>query len=306
MNSQQGSIRLFRYLGVDVYLHWLWFLVALYEIQWRSRAYSSPIWNVIEYVGLFAIVLFHEYGHALACKQVGGVANRIMLWPLGGLAYVNPPQRAGANLWSIAAGPLVNVALVVVFKVIGVVCRAYGIPQLAPNAFALLRSLAYINIGLLFFNLLPIYPLDGGQILRSLLWFVFGRARSLMIASVLGLAGVFGLAVLAIKLESGWFAAIALFILMNCWSGMKHAWALNKIAKLPRREGAYACPSCKAAPILAAVWKCDQCNSQFDTFETHAQCPACNKQFARTHCPECGAMNPIAAWSQAVAATAHS
>ena len=57
-------------------------------------------------------MLLHEFGHALACRQVGGVANRIVLWPLGGIAYVNPPPRPGAVLWSIAAGPLVNVALV--------------------------------------------------------------------------------------------------------------------------------------------------------------------------------------------------
>ena len=56
-------------------------------------------------------MLTHEFGHALACRSVGGTADNIMLWPLGGVAYVNPPQRPGATLWSIAAGPLVNVAL---------------------------------------------------------------------------------------------------------------------------------------------------------------------------------------------------
>ena len=109
--SGQGSIRLFKIKGIDVYLHWSWFLVALYEIQARKGQYSSVAWNVIEYLALFAIVLTHEFGHALACRSVGGSADTIMLWPLGGVAYVNPPQRPGATLWSIAAGPLVNVAL---------------------------------------------------------------------------------------------------------------------------------------------------------------------------------------------------
>ena len=108
---QQGSIHLFRIAGVDLYLHWSWFLVALIEIQnWRGR-YSSVFWSALEYLALFLIVLLHEFGHAMACRQVGGTANRIMLWPLGGVAYVNPPQRPGATLWSIAAGPLVNLAL---------------------------------------------------------------------------------------------------------------------------------------------------------------------------------------------------
>src|ERR1700686_518724 len=109
--TSQGSIHLFRINGIDVYLNWTWFLVALFEIEARKGRYSSVVWNVIEYLALFAIVLTHEFGHALACRQVGGTANRIMLWPFGGVAYVDPPPRPGATLWSIAAGPLVNVAL---------------------------------------------------------------------------------------------------------------------------------------------------------------------------------------------------
>jgi Zn-dependent protease len=109
LNIRQGSIHLFRVRGVDVFLHWSWFLVAAIEIETRKGIYGSILWNVYEYVALFAIVLLHEFGHAMACRQVGGTANQIVLWPLGGVAYVKPPQRPGATLWSIAAGPLVNV-----------------------------------------------------------------------------------------------------------------------------------------------------------------------------------------------------
>src|SRR6201996_4056762 len=107
----RSSFRIFRIAGITVYLNWTWFIVALYEIQARKARYSSISWNVLEYLALFAIVLTHEFGHALACRSVGGSADTIMLWPLGGVAYVNPPQRPGAMLWSIVAGPLVNVAL---------------------------------------------------------------------------------------------------------------------------------------------------------------------------------------------------
>ena len=69
------------------------------------------ILNVLEYISLFAIVLTHEFGHQFACRSVGGKTHDIILWPLGGVAYVSPPQRPGAQLWSIAAGPLVNVLL---------------------------------------------------------------------------------------------------------------------------------------------------------------------------------------------------
>jgi Zn-dependent protease len=79
MPTHQGSIRLFRAAGVTVFLHWSWFLVAVYEINTSSRRYSSPVFNVLEYLALFLIVLLHEFGHALACRQVGGVANQIVL-----------------------------------------------------------------------------------------------------------------------------------------------------------------------------------------------------------------------------------
>ena len=111
MNLNRGAILLGSIAGIRLYLHWSWFLVAAYEIQAGSGRYSSVIWNVLEYLSIFVIVLMHEFGHALACRQVGGTANQIMLWPLGGIAYVDPPQRPGATLWSIVAGPLVNVAL---------------------------------------------------------------------------------------------------------------------------------------------------------------------------------------------------
>ena len=124
--KRKGSIHLFRLAGIDVFLHWSWFLVALFEIQSRKRNYGSLLWNVAEYLSLFLIVLLHEFGHSLACRQVGGTANTIVLWPLGGVAYVDPPQRPGATLWSIAAGPLVNVALFPVLYAALMIARMSG------------------------------------------------------------------------------------------------------------------------------------------------------------------------------------
>src|SRR5580658_9366959 len=120
----QSSIRLFRFAGVDLYLHWSWFLVAAFEISQRTKAYSSPIWAVLEYLALFFIILFHEYGHALACRQVGGRVNKIVLWPFGGAAHISPPMRPGATLWSVAAGPLVNVVLLAAFSIVLISSRS--------------------------------------------------------------------------------------------------------------------------------------------------------------------------------------
>jgi len=159
----------------------------------------------------------------------------------------------------------------------------------------LLRAVFYINFGLLIFNILPIYPLDGGQILRSLLWFVLGRARSLLVATVLGFVGVAAFIGLAIWTHSAWTGAIAVFMLLNCWGGLQHARALLRLTKLPRREG-FACPACKAAPPIGDVWKCAQCAQPFDTFEHKGICPTCGAQFPITSCVECGAASPISEW----------
>ena len=76
--TQKGSFKFFRGFGIDVYVHWSWFVVAAWDIQGRTGAYQSLLWNVLEYLSLFGLVLMHEFGHALACRQTGGTANQIM------------------------------------------------------------------------------------------------------------------------------------------------------------------------------------------------------------------------------------
>src|SRR5437763_16024754 len=157
----KGAIRLFRLWGIDVFLHWSWLLVAIYEIQTRQGEYHYKIWNVIEYITLFAIVVMHEFGHALACRSVGGKADRIVLWPLGGIAFVQPPQRPGAYLWSIAAGPLVNVLLIPVTVGFYMAARS-GALLVSRDVAHFAQAVMVINALLLVFNTLPIYSLDGG------------------------------------------------------------------------------------------------------------------------------------------------
>jgi len=298
---RSGSFRLFRLNGIDVFLHWSWFLVAVFEIQGRSRSYSSMGWNVAEYLALFAIVTFHEFGHALACRQVGGRANRIVLWPLGGVAYVDPPPRPGATLWSIAAGPLVNVVLLPVLGGLYYFGRSADWAATMPDIYRLVRAVFAIDFGLLIFNVLPVYPLDGGQILRSLLWFVMGRANSLMAAAIIGILGALGFIAWALYEQDAWLGLISVFVLMNCWSGLQHARALMRLAKLPRRAG-FACPVCNSAPPIGEYWKCNRCGQAFDTFQTWAVCPHCSTQFPTSVCMDCGRQSPLSAWTSAALA----
>ncbi len=297
MPTHQGAIRLFRLAGIDVFLHWSWFVVAVYEIQVRASGYSSPAWNVLEYLSLFAIVTLHEFGHALACRQVGGTAERIVLWPLGGVAYVKPPQRPGATLWSLAAGPLVNVALVPILMGLGWLFGSLGWPETHPDLFRLLRAVSFMNLMILVFNLLPVYPLDGGQILRSLLWYGLGRARSLMAATVLGFLGVLALAALAVRVRSVWLGIVAVFVAFNCWSGFQQARRLSELARLPRHHG-FACPSCGAAPPIGLFWGCELCGQAFDSFEARGRCPFCAAPFDAAHCVDCGSEHEVASWAR--------
>src|ERR1700686_4035730 len=221
-----GTIRLFKFSGIQVYLHFSWFIVAAYQLTQRLNNYQSPIFAAYEYLALFGIVLLHEFGHALACRQTGGYADRIVLWPLGGIAFVSPPRRPGAVLWSIAAGPLVNVALVPVLELLWTFAQHASWSYDAPDTIRLIWTIRAINYGLLIFNMLPVYPLDGGQILRALLWFPLGEIRSLQIASVIGLIGGACLAAFAIFSWSFWLGIMAFFLLSRAIAGWQYAKAL--------------------------------------------------------------------------------
>jgi Zn-dependent protease len=263
MVSQNGALKLFRLFGIDVYLHWTWAVAAYFMIQRRTPAYAevgaSTYWAALEYCTLFAIVLMHEFGHALACKSVGGKANLIVLWPLGGVAFVSPPHRPGAVLWSIFAGPMVNMILVpITFAAVyfagGADVLQNFLFHLEPGTNGLSIFLCHIlelNILLLIFNLMPIFPLDGGQILQSLFWFFLSYERSLMIVSIIGLMGGLALAGLALMARDIWIVIMAAFIIMQAWRGFTISRQIFAEARSGRAVPP-PLPSGKSAPPVPA------------------------------------------------------
>ena len=298
VSTQSGSFRFFRVAGIQVYVHWSWFVVAWIELSTRRHIYSSWAWNLAEYLGLFFIVLLHEFGHVLACRQVGGVANEIVLWPLGGVALARPPPRAGAELWTIAAGPLVNVVLWPILWAAALGVGAFGLQSQLPDLQRLLLMLWFINRGLLIFNVLPIYPLDGGQILRSLLWFKLGRARSLHLTASIGLVGIVGVGAYALWRNPNallWIALLGFFLGSQCVAALRQARALVALENLPRRSG-FACPNCHVAPPAVPVWQCAQCGNRFDVFATHGVCPHCQTAVHGVACLDCGMEHPLERW----------
>jgi Zn-dependent protease len=239
----KGAFPLFRVAGIRVYLHFTWFIVAVLEVTRFAHRYHNPIWAVFEYLGLFGIVLLHEFGHALACRQTGGQADTIVLWPLGGIAFVKPPPRPGAYLWSIAAGPLVNAVLFPLLTLLAVAVARLHWRTVHPDFYNFVVTIFLINGVLLFFNLIPVYPLDGGQIVRGLLWLKIGPIRSLKVASIIGFGGAILFAWWAFASRSIWLGILAFFIFSQAQAGWRAAQNLAlETEEAARRDAAISPP----------------------------------------------------------------
>jgi hypothetical protein len=158
-----------------------------------------------------------------------------------------------------------------------------------------LSAFAWTNGILLVFNILPIYPLDGGQILQSLLWFVLGRGRSMAVATVIGFVGVAGLGGLAIYMQSWWTGAMAFYIGSRCWLGWK-AGVLMRARENARPRPLFACPACASPPLIGKFWQCSNCQASFDTYETGGVCPSCGNSYQVTECASCQTRSPIQQW----------
>lgn len=232
--SNQAGIRLFKAFGIQVSLHWTWFLVAYYRFQMGKGSYDQHLWMLAEYVSLFVIVLMHEFGHSLACRSVGGSSDRIILWPFGGIAFVQPPPRPGAFLWSIAAGPLVNVVLWPVLAAVRYF--VFQMPGVSSDAMQFIDAVEFINRILLIFNLLPIYPLDGGQIFQSILWFFIGQAKSTLIAAGLGLVVALLCGGYALLKGQIWLGILAIFLVSQSWRSFQWARASLRDEKTEREN----------------------------------------------------------------------
>ena len=174
---RSSGLRAGRLFGIDIWLHWvLLAIIALKLIDILLEPgghYGAPMVAFASFaLALLVTILLHEFGHAYAAYRQGGDTEKIILWPLGGLAVCNAPQHPGSQFWVAAGGPLVNLGLGLL--AMGA-CLARGwnfLPFSSELVFwqRLVQNLFLWNFVLLIVNLLPCYPLDGGRILHSLLW----------------------------------------------------------------------------------------------------------------------------------------
>jgi Zn-dependent protease/CBS domain-containing protein len=225
------SIALGRLFGVEIGLHYSWFIIALLITLSLVGQFGAtdPTWSraivwasAIVTAGLFFVsIVLHELSHALVARARGVPVRSITLFALGGVATMDKPAPdARTEFWVAVAGPLASVAIGLGCYVLAASLGWAPQADVGPPT-AVLGWLGFINISLALFNLIPGFPLDGGRILRAILWGRRGDAdRATMTAARVGQTVAFGFIILGLLQFFGgtgtgglWIAFIGWFLL---------------------------------------------------------------------------------------------
>ena len=179
-------IKLFKLLGFEVRIDWSWIIIALL-IAWSLskgvfpsyyKNLSAPTYwwmGIIGALGLFLSIIAHEFSHSLVARRYGLPMKGITLFIFGGVAEMEEePQSARVEFMMAIAGPLSSIVIALVFYGVYSLGKQGG---LAEPVNGVIGYLAMINAILAGFNLLPAFPLDGGRVLRSILWGVKKNLR---------------------------------------------------------------------------------------------------------------------------------
>ncbi|AOS45827.1 Stage IV sporulation protein FB [Lacunisphaera limnophila] len=166
------SINLFRVFGIQLAVHASFgLLLAYYGWQgWQYGGLIGMLWSVALIVLFFGCVVLHELGHSLTARRYGVRVPRILLLPIGGMAEMEQiPRRPAAELLITVAGPAVNFALVLLLLPLVWQPLLGQVPVMEFSATDMLVQLWWGNLVMGTFNLLPVFPMDGGRIFRALL-----------------------------------------------------------------------------------------------------------------------------------------
>lgn len=168
--GEEGSetpARGIRIFGVPVRLHFTFVLLLIFIVTLGVRGGESALFNVIYIVALFSSVLLHELGHVGVARRYGIRTQEIVMYPIGGVARLERSPKPKEELWIALAGPAVNVLIsTALFAYLG-----YSDPAVlaSPKDENLLARIAFGNLILAAFNMVPAFPMDGGRVLRALL-----------------------------------------------------------------------------------------------------------------------------------------
>jgi Zn-dependent protease len=203
-----SSLTLFHVRGIKISVDWSWFLILFLLIFWMSRFYgdllnesgaaTTPfVLAVLSAIGFFGSILLHELGHAVAARRNGIGITGIQLWIFGGMARMDrEADSPGTELKVALSGPLVTLAIVVALTAVGIAAVGWDEFRNAAvlestagvsGVVAMVAWLAFINLLVLLFNLIPAFPMDGGRVARAIAWWRTGdRTAATRFAANLG------------------------------------------------------------------------------------------------------------------------
>jgi Zn-dependent protease/predicted transcriptional regulator len=229
----QAQVKLGRIAGISIGLHYSWFIIALLIALSLGAHFhmANPHWSdvivwsaaIITGVMFFAALLLHELAHSILAKARGMKVREITLFALGGISQIeSEAPNAKAEFWIAIAGPITSAAIGIVL--IGAAWLAGWRSGTEPETpvTAVLLWLGYINLALAAFNMIPGYPLDGGRVLRAVIWWITRSAdRATRLASQIGQTVAFAIILLGLFqffTERGnfgglWLAFIGWFLL---------------------------------------------------------------------------------------------
>ena len=190
------KIHLFTIFGFNVGIDVTWLFLAVL-VTWSLASGLFPTWfrgyptatywwmGVAGALGLFLSIVFHEFWHSIVARYYGLPMRGITLFIFGGVAEMeDEPQNAKTELLMAIAGPISSVVLGVIFLLVYLGGRSLAWPEPVGGVMV---YLGWLNIVLAVFNMLPAFPLDGGRVLRSVLWFARGNLRwATRVASAIG------------------------------------------------------------------------------------------------------------------------
>ena len=194
----RSHIKLGRIAGIEVGLHYSWFIIAVLIAFSLASHFRSirPEWGIGEAWGaaiitsifFFVALLLHELAHSLVAKSRGLRVRAITLFALGGVSQIeSEASDAKSEFWISIVGPLTSLVIGLVLIAIAHATGAYLNAEPVNPVNAVLLWLGYINVALAAFNMIPGFPLDGGRVLRAIIWWFNKKPeRSTQLAARVG------------------------------------------------------------------------------------------------------------------------